>query len=55
MKILRNINSYWPTHNGVRRLLVAAASLAGMALALVPGVHFPGFTGGHELAGSHWN
>ena len=58
MKILKNIrNSYWPTHHGALRLLVAAAPLASMALALVPGVHFPGFgfPGGHGLAGSHWN
>ena len=59
MKILKNIHkSYWPTHYGALRLLVAAAPLASMALALVPGGHFPGFpgfAGGHGLEGSHWN
>ena len=56
MKILKNIHkSYWPTHHGALRLLVAASPLASMALALVPGLHVPGFTGGHGLAGSHWN
>ena len=57
MKILKNIhNSYWPTHYGALRLLVAAAPVASMALALVPGVHHvPGFPGVHGLAGSHWN
>jgi hypothetical protein len=58
MKILKNIrNSYWPTHIGALRLLAAAAPVASMALALVPGVHFPfpGFHGGHMLDGSHWN
>ena len=52
MKILRNINSSWPTHNGVRRLLVAAASLAGMALAVGHGDHV---TSAHLALGSHWN
>jgi hypothetical protein len=56
MKILKNIHkSYWPTHYGALRLLVAAAPIASMALALVPGVQFPCFPGGHGLAGSHWN
>jgi hypothetical protein len=58
MKLLKNINSYWPTHHGALRLLVAAAPLASMALGLVAGGHcpgFPGFAGGHGLEGSHWN
>ena len=58
MKILKNIpKSYWPTHYGALRLLVAAAPIASMALALVPGghLHVPGFPGGHALEGSHWN
>jgi hypothetical protein len=52
MKILKNINSYYPTHNGVRRLLVAAASLTGMALAWAHGDHV---TSAHLALGSHWN
>jgi hypothetical protein len=56
MKILKNIHkSCWPTHYGALRLLVAAAPVASMALALVSGVHVPGFAGGHGLEGSHWN
>ena len=56
MKILKNIHkSYRPTHYGALRLLVAAAPVASMALALIPGIHFPGFPGGHGLEGSHWN
>jgi hypothetical protein len=59
MKILKNIHkSYWPTHYGALRLLVAAAPVASMALALVSGVHgvhVPGFPGVQGLAGSHWN
>ena len=53
MKILKNIrNSYWPTHHGALRLLVAAASFAGMALALGHGDHV---TSAHLALGSHWN
>jgi hypothetical protein len=59
MKILKNIHkNYWATHYGTLRLVMAAAPLASMALALVPGVHvpgFPGLAGGHVLEGSHWN
>jgi hypothetical protein len=60
MKILKNINGYWPTHYGALRLFVAAAPVASMALALVsgvhvPGVHVPGVPGSHWLEGSHWN
>jgi hypothetical protein len=52
MKILKNINSSWPTHHGAVRLLVAAASLTGMALAWVHGDHV---TSAHLALGSHWN
>jgi hypothetical protein len=52
MKILKNINSYRPTHNGALRLFVTAASLAGMVLALGHGDHV---TGAHLALGSHWN
>ena len=52
MKILKNINSSWPTHHGALRLLVAAASLTGMALAWAHGDHV---TSAHLALGSHWN
>ena len=53
MKMLKNIrNSYLPNHYGALRLLLAAASLAGMALALGHGDHV---TSAHLALGSHWN
>jgi hypothetical protein len=52
MKLLKNINSYWPTHHGALRLLVAATSFAGMVLAWGHGDHV---TGVHLAYGSHWN
>ena len=53
MTFLKNIrNNYRPTHHGAQRLFVAAASLAGMALALGHGDHV---TTAHLALGSHWN
>ena len=53
MKILKNIHkSYWPTHYGALRLLVAATSLTGMALAWAHGDHV---VSAHLALGSHWN
>ena len=52
MKILKTINSSCPTHHGALRLLVAAASLAGMALTWAHGDHA---TSAHLALGSHWN
>jgi hypothetical protein len=52
MKILKNINNYWPTHHGALRLLVAATSLTGMALAWAHGDHV---ASAYLALGSHWN
>ena len=52
MKILKNVNNYWPTHHGALRLLVAATSLTGMALGWIHGDHV---ASAHLALGSHRN